>query len=211
VADEPSAPRDNDPQEPKDRRIWLWFGIGSVAAVAVLSICSQIAKDHRQAVDWYTGFGQWLGALATFIAAVVALVIATTDRRRADDQRHAEQADRERDLSREAGLVRVDPSSEPSFHVVARNHRLTKICEITVHLDRSDQPSPVRTFDTSNYTGGPDREAKYLPAIAVEAGETIAFKMDGTQNPTHVALRYTDSTGRRWEVDHQRKVRKVTD
>ncbi|MBM4509284.1 hypothetical protein GS421_06865 [Rhodococcus hoagii] len=61
---------------------------------------TQIALESGQDVAWYSGFGQWLGALGSMIAAGVALWIATSERQAAQEAR-------DRDLAREAGLVTV--------------------------------------------------------------------------------------------------------
>jgi hypothetical protein len=93
--------------------------VGSVIAVGALFAGSQIAHDRGQSVDWYTGFGQWLGALGSFIAAGAALLIATRDRRDREKERLAAHR-------AEATLVIVtamyDPSSENSFRFGIHYH-----------------------------------------------------------------------------------------
>ena len=76
------------------RRSTLFWAIAiTVVLVAALFVSSQIAHDRHQSVDWYTGFGQWLGALASFVAAGAALWIATRDREyRALEQRAEQEA-----------------------------------------------------------------------------------------------------------------------
>lgn len=119
----------------RTRGVWFWAAAITVGSVALLWLGSQIAKWIGQDVQWYTGFGQWLGAVGSLIAAGVALWIAVTDRRQADMQRDA-------DLAREAGLVRVTAEklgqrqplgpNMPRAAVGSRNRRASRIFEIRV-------------------------------------------------------------------------------
>lgn len=62
-----------------------------LVSIGCLFVGSQIAYEHGQSVAWYTGFGQWLGALGSFAAAGVALWISTSDRRDRESERLAEE------------------------------------------------------------------------------------------------------------------------
>jgi hypothetical protein len=73
------------------RGIAFWAVIVTVLSVGTLFVGSQIAHDRGQSADWYTGFGQWLGALGSFIAAGTALWIATRDRKARSAERHDEE------------------------------------------------------------------------------------------------------------------------
>ncbi len=85
----------------------FWAIASATVAVSLLFIGSQIAHDRGQSVNWYTGFGQWLGALGSFIAAGVALWISVNDRHdRLSELRAEEQA--------RARLVRVSAGWLPS-------------------------------------------------------------------------------------------------
>ncbi|NKZ99169.1 hypothetical protein GTA26_30050 [Rhodococcus hoagii] len=79
---------------------WIWVLYGTLVAIVALWAGTQIALESGQDVAWYSGFGQWLGALGSMIAAGVALWIATSERQAAQEAR-------DRDLAREAGLVTV--------------------------------------------------------------------------------------------------------
>ena len=56
----------------------FWSVAIEIGSVGILFAGSQIAHNHRQSVEWYTGFGQWLGALSSFIAAGAALWISVS-------------------------------------------------------------------------------------------------------------------------------------
>src|SRR5271163_933725 len=74
----------------RSRGVWFWAIAGIATSVFVLFVGSQIAHDRGQSVEWYTGFGQWLGGLGSLIAAGVALWIAVTERRHVERQREAD-------------------------------------------------------------------------------------------------------------------------
>lgn len=76
----------------RSRGVWFWSVTITVVSVGGLFVGSQIAHDRGQTVDWYAGFGQWLGALGSIIAAAAALYIATRDRKERARERHAEHA-----------------------------------------------------------------------------------------------------------------------
>lgn len=58
-------------------------GVGFWAvSIAVLFAISQIAYVRSRSVEGYTGFGLWLGALGSFVAAGAALWISVSNRRR---------------------------------------------------------------------------------------------------------------------------------
>jgi hypothetical protein len=101
----------------RERGTLFWAVAGALLSVGALFAGSQIAHDRGQSVDWYTGFGQWLGALGSFIAAGAALLIATRDRRDRDKERlEAHRA--------EATLVIVSPLYDLSS---------SKSCRFGVH------------------------------------------------------------------------------
>lgn len=190
------------------------FAVLSVAAFVTLWLVTRYKIRHHMNPDWYAGFGQWLGALATFIAAVVALVIATTDRRRTDRQRRADKLERDKDLLREAGLVRVETGSYESpfsVAVLVRNHRATKIFDIQLFVDGSDEPYRVPHIALD----GRVRKGESLPYVSVAEDKSIRLALFGSEGPARVAVQYTDLSGRRWEVtsevDDQRNARKITD
>lgn len=105
---------------------WFWPLTVATAAVAALWGGSQIAHDTGQSVDWYTGFGQWLGGLGSLIAAGVALLIATRDRR----DRIAERRNEE---STHARLVRLTARSNrgsPTVTVTVSNFGSLPILDV---------------------------------------------------------------------------------
>ena len=86
------------------RDVWFWGPTSVVLSVLVLLLGGQISRWIGQDVNWYAGFGQWLGALGSIVAAVAALWIATTDRKRADLKLAQEKVERNDDRRREARL-----------------------------------------------------------------------------------------------------------
>src|SRR5271156_1740308 len=75
----------------RSQGVWFWAIAVTATSVFVLWAGSQIAHDRGQSVEWYTGFGQWLGGLGSLTAAVVALWIATRDRRERARERRSEE------------------------------------------------------------------------------------------------------------------------
>ncbi|KMV16487.1 hypothetical protein A5731_08175 [Mycolicibacterium conceptionense] len=123
---------------------WFWLATVTAAAVSLLTAGTIAANRLNQIVDWYAGVGQRLGALGSLLAAITALWIATTDRRRADDLCEAERRDRDADLLREAGLVRVRFEKIPRRQRISggssgetgigiRNHLADRIFDIELH------------------------------------------------------------------------------
>lgn len=210
----------DDDSGSKWTRPWVW-GAATAIGVLALWVGTQFAISRGQDVAWYTGFGQWLGALGSLIAAAVALGIATTDRRQAADLRKAEQDDRDADLAREAGLVRVemgnvtDSTSGATVRVlIVRNWRRSRLFEVDVNC--------FETHGAVAYPGigtiilrhnGPARELgkRELGVTLIQPGAELQFRAANDAAPAFGSIHYTDEAGRRWEVDSDgiiaRKVR----
>ena len=119
----------------RSQGVWFWAIAVTATSVFVLWAGSQIAHDRGQSVEWYTGFGQWLGGLGSLIAAGVALWIAVTERRHVERQREA-------DLMRQAALVQITATklgkqqavgpAFPAAGVMVRNRRTDRIFDIKV-------------------------------------------------------------------------------
>lgn len=207
----------------------FWAVLGGIFAVSlsVLFVGSQVARDHGQSVDWYTGFGQWLGALASFLAAGVALWIAGSDRRRADVVRAEEHAQQEADLARQAGLVQVTVEmfgvrqavgpNLPAAGIGIRNRRADRVFDIeVVKLIHQGTEVPFDLKTDVEFINGwatsPAREMheKWFPqsgeliGIAVETDELLVIYQPQRLPNTaadYAAIAYTDASGRRWQVD----------
>lgn len=207
----------------------FWAVLGGIFAVSlsVLFVGSQVARDRGQSVDWYTGFGQWLGALASFMAAGVALWIAGSDRRRSDNMRVEEHAQQEADLARQAGLVQVNVemfgvrqaagANLPAAGIGIRNRRADRVFDIdVVKLIHQGTEVPFDLKTDIEFINGwatsPVREMyeKRFP----QSGELIGIAVDTDElliiyQPQHLpntaadyaAIAYTDPSGRRWQVD----------
>jgi membrane protein implicated in regulation of membrane protease activity len=77
----------------RSRGVWFWAIKGTACSLFLLWAGSQFTHDRGQSVEWYTGFGQWLGGLGSLIVATVALWIATRDRKeREQEQKSADNA-----------------------------------------------------------------------------------------------------------------------
>ncbi len=107
VADKLPSPRIRVALVTHTRSVLFWAVVIAAVSIGVLFAGSQIARDNGQSVDWYTGFGQWLGALGSFTAAGAALWISTSDRRHTMADRRRATIQQDADLKRQAGLVRV--------------------------------------------------------------------------------------------------------
>ncbi|MGV0750514.1 hypothetical protein [Mycolicibacter minnesotensis] len=198
------------------RGVWFWAATGTVLSVLTLWAATQLAIWQGQSVTWYTGFGQWLGALGSLIAAGVALWIATTDRRRSDQRREADLAQREADLTREAGLVQIDAGAyKSSAGIRIRNRRSSRIFDIKVTkfvLNGTE----VAQLDLYSIDMFPKSEgARYYPAdlphFAIEVDQEMYLYPNGIPNMPagYVRVEYTDSSGRRWQVDTDRAVERL--
>lgn len=197
-------------------RMW---GAATALAVVVLWAGTQLMIAFDRDPAWYTGFGQWLGALGSLIAAAVALGIATTDRRHAAKLRDEERAERDADLTREAGLVRVeirddDHGAFNATSVVVTNWRRSRIFEIEVlevkAMDTDDKLEFERYRWVSKENGPVPVSPDKLHLVAFSSGASLWMVPRGGAVPEFAMLRYTDEAGRRWEVDSKGKIaRKV--
>ena len=209
------------------RGVRFWGLVLTSASILILLVGSQIAHDMGQSVDWYAGFGQWLGALASFAAAGAAVWIATTDRRRNDNMRAREHAQHEAVLAREAGLVQITSEifgrrqvAGPMLDTAGigiNNRRRDQIFDIEivklVH-DGKDVPFDLNT-DVELMNGwatSPVREehetrfpqSHELPRITIHSDELLVIYQPRDLPNTaadYVAVAYTDRTGLRWKVD----------
>jgi uncharacterized membrane protein YeaQ/YmgE (transglycosylase-associated protein family) len=207
-------------------RLWAWTAAGIVGSVLLLLIGSQLAKWWGQDVDWYAGFGQWLGAIGSIIAAIVALYIATSDRRAAAELRQAEQEEREDDLKREAGLVRVlaKPLSfytigypETFCGVSVSNRRVAPIfdLEVSSFIAHGSEVVKPELYRTVIYPKGErERTIRFmeeLQFVRLVTDQTIALTIKGHIDAPaeYAAVRYTDSKGLRWQVDTKGDVERI--
>lgn len=205
------------------RSILFWAVMVTFVSVGALFIGSQIAHDRGQSVDWYTGFGQWLGALGSFVAAGTALWISVTDRRRADVARQRVEDQEKADLERQAGLVRVTTEMlgqrqavGPAVKVGAvgiRNRRADRIFDVeVVKFIHHGQEMNIDVDMVNGFAVFPSRpeHEKRFPFRSELLGITLApdewlvlYQQDSLPNTPadYTAVRYTDAAGRRWEVD----------
>lgn len=203
------------------RGVRFWSVAIAIGSVGILFAGSQIAHNHSQSVEWYTGFGQWLGALGSFIAAGAALWISVTDRRNALADRKRAEAQQDADLQRQAALVTVAAkelarrqavgASYKAAGVRIRNRRTDRIFDIEVvryvHTgqDVELQPARINGFDVFPIeTDRGFRHSSELAGLALQTDQTLAIYQPGYLPNTpaeYASVRYTDSAGRRWEVD----------
>ncbi|TVX95895.1 hypothetical protein FPV58_26660 [Mycolicibacterium porcinum] len=192
--------------------------------ISALFAGSQIARARGQDVDWYTGFGQWLGALASFVAAGAALWISLSDRRYNMAERKRAEEQQDTDLNRQAGMVRVTAkeyarrqAAGPNFKHAAigiRNRRSDRIFDIDlVKLVHHGEEIEMADIDRINgfavFPRRPEHEKRFplkgeLDGIALLSDEMLVLyhsdSMPGSP-ADYAAVRYTDAAGRRWEVD----------
>jgi hypothetical protein len=200
----------------------FWSAFITVASIAVLFAGSQFARAWGQTVDWYTGFGQWLGALGSFIAAGAALWISVTDRRRNDDERRRAEERQEADLKRQAGLVSVtaemiyrSQAVPPAIRTPAigiRNRRADRIFDIeVVKFIHHGQELKLLPDSINGFTISPPRPSQQgwyqsgqLSSVALDPDEWLVIYQQGNLPNTpadYAAVKYTDRSGGRWEVD----------
>jgi hypothetical protein len=203
----------------RSRGVWFWAITGTATSVAVLFVGSQIAHDRGQTVEWYTGFGQWLGGLGSLVAATVALWIAVTDRRHTEKQLEA-------DLTREAALVRVmvkvfSPRDDfsgvpiPTAGIRVTNRRAGRIFEIEVvrFLMEGKEVSPVRLSSIDLFPKPKDAyyTANELQYLSLDTEQSLYLYPNELPNVAadYVAVAYTDLSGRRWKVDTDLTVERI--
>ncbi|MGC5027443.1 hypothetical protein ACLQ3K_22065 [Tsukamurella sp. DT100] len=216
------------------RQTWVWAaGIVAVSVVGLVA-GSQIARWAGQDVDWYTGFGQWLGAIASILAAGAALWIATSDRRRADRlarERQDEDDEKERiRLERVAALVRVEhgttvPQFGEAVFIQIINMRSETIVDVqiteyvieghnwaTTEQWLSDHVRRIpRTPD-----GAPRPLNSDIPANsavirhAAEVPESDPAFVP-RKVPELVVVTYLDSAGLQWQVDSTGRAERIPD
>lgn len=213
-----------------NRGALFWAITLPLGSITALFAASQVAHDRGQSVGWYTGFGQWLGALGSFTAAGVALWIALDGQRR--DKRQ-----RESDLRRQAGLVRVSVErvdqrqSGGGFSkcaaIAIKSYRSGRIFHINVtqFLHRGKPAPPVSQISDGceifpiTTQWNPSTEWS-INQLALKSDDMLVLYLRGElSNPVHfenkskpdffVAVRYTDEAGHRWEVDSGGGVRRL--
>lgn len=189
---------------PEGRRVAVW----ATGVVVILLIGTQLMIAFDRDVAWYSGFGQWLGALGSLFAAGVALWIATSDRRRVDDQRSADKEAQDEDLAREAGLVRIalQPYERPVQTwpaVSVRNYRKSRLFELELVEIEAEVAGTPEVAVYRWFTNGQDMmlKPKNLNTEIIESGDVLWLLLTDQAAPTSAVFRYTDETGRRWEVD----------
>ncbi|MGW9568372.1 hypothetical protein [Prescottella equi] len=195
-------------------RMW---GAATALAVLVLWAGTQLMIAFDRDPAWYTGFGQWLGALGSLIAAAVALGIATTDRRNAANLRKREREDRDADLIREAGLVRVevrDYNRGATSAVAVKNWRRSRIFEIEVLEAKTADTGTELEFERRYWWYTEDKGKvpvlrDYLHNFALSNSESLWLVPREGAVPKSATLRYTDESGRRWQVDTEGNTRKL--
>jgi hypothetical protein len=203
------------------RSPWFWLTTLTVTAVALLT-CGTIAANRlHQSVEWYAGVGQWLGALGSLLAAGMALWIATTDRRRADAQRQTEQRDRDADLLREAGLVRVRFEEIPRRQRISnrtfgevgigiRNRRASRIFDVELHtVTINGEDFPFEVTEISVDAGAPSQGTLANRVIELDQELLLFSELPPHSGEAFAVVRYTDQQGRRWQVDTNGAVAKV--
>jgi hypothetical protein len=201
------------------RGVWFWSVCGVTAVTVALVTGTKVVMDRAQGAEWYAGIGQWVGGIGSFVAAVIALWIATSDRRRADQLRAEERAEQAADLAREAALVRIDARQlapavrimpgESRAGVSVRNRRSSRLFEIEivrVVQEGREIAAPELDRQFGIHEPGKKPSAEFIDALPIQVLKPDAvltiFPKDWDAVPAdYAAVRYTDESGVRWEVD----------
>lgn len=207
------------------RSPWFWLGVILVGSTVVLTVSTISANRLNQSVEWYAGVGQWLGALGSLLAAGMALWIVTTDRRRFDQLRQDEQRERDADLLREAGLVRLmdlrntrdmnldDLSGRSDSGVVGikvRNYRADRIFDLDLSVDTAEAQT-VDPMWTYAYPDGYEK-SQVEPekcTVAPDGELYLQARLRSWIEHVRITVRYTDQRGRRWQIDADGNVARV--
>jgi hypothetical protein len=204
----------------RTRGVRFWAITITAVSIVALFAGSQIARNWGQDVDWYTGFGQWLGALGSFVAAGAALWISGSDRRYNMKERQRTENQQDADLCRQAGLVQVTAEMlgrrqavgpmNPTPAIGIRNRRSDRIFDINVTKFVHDGEEIELVPDMVNgfYVYPPRKENFHMSAelrsLALDADDLLVIYQQGSLPGTpadYAAVSYTDPAGRRWEVD----------
>ncbi|MCV7428069.1 hypothetical protein [Mycobacterium montefiorense] len=150
----------------------------TVVSVFALWAGSQIAHDRGQTVEWYAGFGQWLGGLGSLVAAGVALSIATGDRRERqrerDDANHAQ-----------ARLVQIEVArarGTSNFQVKIRNY--------------GDRAIIGAGVTDAWWFGQPDYGWRHSD-IDRDPVKIVQPYVEGVSKPRVISIQFTDAYGER--------------
>jgi hypothetical protein len=217
AANKPPSCRDRAALFFSKRSALFWAITITTALIAMLFVASQIAHDRGQNVEWYSGFGQWLGALGSLTAAAAALWIATRDR--SERVREREAAD-----EAQARLVLVRPGRNgisADFGVLIQNCGSRPILEVAVEeagwpsLNDDSRMAGLRMADeriTGNFAdvvlpGAPgaltvnfvDSEGNSFPKELekdVHGNPVFETTPDGLE----VKVSFMDANGNRWEI-----------
>ncbi|MBF4478290.1 hypothetical protein [Rhodococcus rhodochrous] len=163
----------------------------------------------------------WFGAAGSLLAAGAALWIATTDRRLADDRERRTKHRAALDLTREAGLVRIQTGEiqapvlvgpgDTRLGLTLRNWRKSALFDVQLEriVIEGQEISPVELERQAGaiYPQVGDKKAFFsadeLARKMLDPGTTVSWVPKGISTAPELAVvHYTDDSGRRWEVDN---------
>lgn len=194
--------------------------VGLLALVTVLALLLIGTRQGWTYNEWGNA-ATWFGAAGSLLAASAALWIATTDRRRADDRERRTEHHAALDLTREAGLVRIQAGEiqapvlvgpgDTRLGVTLRNWRKSALFDVRLEriVIEGQEISPVELQKPCGALYPADGEKKALFSAdelsrkMLDPGTTVSWIPKGISTAPELAvIHYTDDSGRRWEVDN---------
>ncbi len=188
-----------------------------VTALALLLIGNSYGWTYN---EWGNA-ATWFGAVGSLLAAGAALWIATTDRRRADNRERRTEHRAALELTREAGLVRIQTGEiqapvlvgpgDTRFGLTLRNWRKSALFDVRLEriVVEGQEISPVELERQAGAIYPPDGDKKAyfsadeLARKMLDPGTIISWVPRGISTAPELAIvHYTDDSGRRWEVDN---------
>ena len=160
--------------------------------------------------DEFGAWGQWAGALGSFLAVVVALWVSVSDTRRRDRERRDQQAAQARTITAIATLHMYDGAEEFKYQLVIKvsNHGTLPITDLEVlkvtegrwassvweRGQQSDAPKTWKPIVTPVLGPG----ETYERGAVVTDQEFGARLIREAREDYQVTMRYVDAEGFRW-------------
>jgi hypothetical protein len=204
----------------RSRNARFWAVVIAALSIGALFAGSQIARNWGQDVNWYTGFGQWLGALGSFAAAAAALWIATTDRRvrerelLAADEAQARLVIVQPQTSRHSGGLRYSMLFHNYGSRPILNVRLAKIelraypDAVAAYEDRTDLLVRAEEATGSPLVSFSDVGGSPLPAPVMTADQQIQWP-DTNELGLVGWIAFSDAMGNRWAKSNTDELRRI--
>lgn len=153
--------------------------------------------EHSSVADWIAAIGQAVGAIGTFAAVVVALVIARRDGRRLKREQRQREASQARMITTRTELHWEEIEDGGSSAIIVRNNSNQAISSLTVRKAKVDGPN-IQWFPDDEAGGG---LAMLGPGDSAHFNGSWRTVDDaGDEPPTaNTLIRFVDASGIWWD------------